>query len=171
MKIYKSCRLIKLGFLIAYQWLEMSSAANVTVNQVPTHHAQSHNKRPVIIIYPTVSPETVVIPIVSCIFGFPLLALLVICCLRRRAKLAREQARRRNVDFDHGTFSIVRFSSLHYLGRSKAISLRSERAMSRGFPSLELDTVIEERSEPEVDQTVVEMMTPEGDKNPIEQER
>ncbi|XP_050293230.1 uncharacterized protein LOC126733848 isoform X2 [Anthonomus grandis grandis] len=157
MKIYKSCRLIKLGFLIAYQWLEMSSAANVTVNQVPTHHAQSHNKRPVIIIYPTVSPETVVIPIVSCIFGFPLLALLVICCLRRRAKLAREQARRRNVDFDHG--------------RSKAISLRSERAMSRGFPSLELDTVIEERSEPEVDQTVVEMMTPEGDKNPIEQER
>jgi hypothetical protein len=36
-----------------------------------------------------------VIPIVSCILGFPLLALLVICCLRRRAKLARERARRR----------------------------------------------------------------------------
>lgn len=43
----------------------------------------------------TVSPEAIVIPIVSCIIGFPLLALLVICCLRRRAKLARERARRR----------------------------------------------------------------------------
>jgi len=69
-----------------------------------------------------VSPETVVIPIISCIFGFPLLALLVICCLRRRAKLAREQARRRNMDFDHGTFSIVRFSSLHYIGNYCALS-------------------------------------------------
>ncbi|KAL1505278.1 hypothetical protein ABEB36_004876 [Hypothenemus hampei] len=128
-----------------------------------TTHLHSHNKRP-IIIYPTVSPETVVIPIISCIFGFPLLALLVICCLRRRAKLAREQARRRtNMDFNHGTFSIVRFSSLHYLDRSRAISFRSERAMSRGFPSLELDTVVEERSEPEAEQTVVEIMTPDGD--------
>ncbi|KAL1131437.1 hypothetical protein AAG570_011054 [Ranatra chinensis] len=44
------------------------------------------------------SPESVVIPIVSCILGFPLLALLVICCLRRRAKLARERDRRRAGD-------------------------------------------------------------------------
>ncbi|XP_066251102.1 uncharacterized protein [Euwallacea similis] len=136
-------------------------------HSVSTTHLHSHNKRPVVIIYPTVSPETVVIPIISCIFGFPLLALLVICCLRRRAKLAREQARRRNMDFDHGTFSIVRFSSLHYLGRSRAISLRSERAMSRGFPSLELDTVVEERSEPEAEQTVVEMMTPDTECQPV----
>ncbi|XP_044258867.1 uncharacterized protein LOC123007564 [Tribolium madens] len=127
-------------------------------------HVGPQNKRPVILIYPTVSPETVVVPIISCILGFPLLALLVICCLRRRAKLAREQARRRNCDIEHGTFSIVRFSPIHYLGRStRAVSLRSERAMSRGFPSLELDTVVEERSDPEPEATVIEMMTPDAD--------
>nr|XP_023013413.1 uncharacterized protein LOC111503356 isoform X1 [Leptinotarsa decemlineata] len=136
------------------------------INKVAsTGNANHHNKRPpVVLIYPTVSPETVVVPIISCIFGFPLLALLVICCLRRRAKLAREQARRRNCDIEHGTFSIVRFSPIHYLGRSsRAVSFRSERGMSRGFPSLELDTVVEERSDPEPEQTVVEMMTPDGD--------
>ncbi|XP_030759049.1 uncharacterized protein LOC115884569 [Sitophilus oryzae] len=138
----------------------MSTHVESNSHSVASNQVNSHSKRPVILIYPTVSPETVVIPIISCIFGFPLLALLVICCLRRRAKLAREQARRRAGDFEHGTFSIVRFSSLHYIGRSRAISLRSERAMSRGFPSLELDTVIE-ASEPEVEQTVVEMMTPD----------
>ncbi|KAJ8982937.1 hypothetical protein NQ317_005252 [Molorchus minor] len=63
----------------------------------------------------TFSPETVVIPIISCIFGFPLLALLVICCLRRRAKMAREQARRRNYEVEHGTCPIIRFSPIHYL--------------------------------------------------------
>ncbi|XP_025833933.1 uncharacterized protein LOC108741703 [Agrilus planipennis] len=120
---------------------------------------QTQSKRP-IVIYPTVLPETVVIPIVSCIFGFPLLALLVICCLRRRAKMAREQARKR--DTEHGTMSIIRFSSIHYIGRSsRAVSLKSERAMSRGFPSLELDTVLEERSEPEA--TTVELVTPDRD--------
>ncbi|KAF7268780.1 hypothetical protein GWI33_018130 [Rhynchophorus ferrugineus] len=117
----------------------MSTHADGGSHTVTTNQVNSHSKRPVILVYPTVSPETVVIPIISCIFGFPLLALLVICCLRRRAKLAREQARRRAGDYDHG--------------RSRAISLRSERAMSRGFPSLELDTVIEERSEPEAEQT------------------
>ncbi|XP_028141369.1 uncharacterized protein LOC114335340 isoform X1 [Diabrotica virgifera virgifera] len=142
------------------------SGQQESINKVAssTGSASHHNKRPVILVYPTVSPETVVVPIISCIFGFPLLALLVICCLRRRAKLAREQARRRNCDIDHGTFSIVRFSPIHYLGRSnRAISLRSERGMSRGFPSLELDTVVEERSDPEPDQTVIEMMTPDGE--------
>ncbi|XP_074034106.1 uncharacterized protein isoform X2 [Leptinotarsa decemlineata] len=122
------------------------------INKVAsTGNTNHHNKRPpVVLIYPTVSPETVVVPIISCIFGFPLLALLVICCLRRRAKLAREQARRRNCDIEHGR-------------SSRAVSFRSERGMSRGFPSLELDTVVEERSDPEPEQTVVEMMTPDGD--------
>lgn len=50
------------------------------------------------------------------------------------------------------------------LGRnSRAVSLRSDRAMSRGFPSLELDTVVEERSDPEPEATVIEMMTPDKD--------
>ncbi|XP_076259450.1 uncharacterized protein LOC143195855 isoform X2 [Rhynchophorus ferrugineus] len=132
----------------------MSTHADGGSHTVTTNQVNSHSKRPVILVYPTVSPETVVIPIISCIFGFPLLALLVICCLRRRAKLAREQARRRAGDYDHG--------------RSRAISLRSERAMSRGFPSLELDTVIEERSEPEAEQTVVEMMTPDREDGAVE---
>ncbi|XP_018578987.1 uncharacterized protein LOC108917018 [Anoplophora glabripennis] len=94
----------------------MSGQQESINNVASTGHASHHNKRPVVLIYPTVSPETVVIPIISCIFGFPLLALLVICCLRRRAKMAREQARRRNCDTEHGTFSIVRFSPIHYLG-------------------------------------------------------
>ncbi|XP_024945993.1 uncharacterized protein LOC107272917 isoform X3 [Cephus cinctus] len=62
-----------------------------------------------------ISPESIIVPIVSCILGFPLLALLVICCLRRRAKLARERARRRNCDMDHGALSLVRFSPVHRL--------------------------------------------------------
>lgn len=65
-----------------------------------------------------VSPESVVIPIVSCIFGFPLLALLVICCLRRRAKLARERDRRRNFDLQDHAVSLVRFSPIHRLSES-----------------------------------------------------
>lgn len=67
----------------------------------------------------SVSPESVVIPIVSCIFGFPLLALLVICCLRRRAKLARERDRRRNYDLQDHAVSLVRFSPIHRLSESK----------------------------------------------------
>lgn len=38
-------------------------------------------------------------------------------------------------------------------GRTKAVSLCSERAMSRGFPSLELDTVVEEKSDPDPEDT------------------
>lgn len=56
------------------------------------------------------------------------------------------------------------YYSMFFSGRSsRAISLRSDRAMSRGFPSLELDTVVEERSDPEPEQTVVEVVTPDGD--------
>lgn len=65
-----------------------------------------------------VSPESIVIPIVSCIFGFPLLALLVICCLRHRAKMARERDRRRNYDLQDHAVSLVRFSPIHRLSES-----------------------------------------------------
>ncbi|XP_043522922.1 uncharacterized protein LOC122535445 isoform X3 [Frieseomelitta varia] len=81
----------------------------------PTMPTISQSKRPTILVYPTVTPESIIIPIVSCILGFPLLALMVICCLRRRAKLARERARRRNCDLDHGALSLVRFSPVHRL--------------------------------------------------------
>lgn len=71
----------------------------------------------------SVTPESIIIPIVSCILGFPLLALMVICCLRRRAKLARERARRRNCDLDHGALSLVRFSPVHRLGEFNQVKL------------------------------------------------
>jgi hypothetical protein len=48
-------------------------------------------------------------------------------------------------------------------GRTRAVSLRSERTMSRGFPSLELDTVVEERSDPDPEMTTTEvLMTPDS---------
>jgi hypothetical protein len=65
-----------------------------------------------------VAPESVVVPIVSCIFGFPLLALLIICCLRRRAKLARERERQMNYGLQDHAVSLVRFSPIHRLSES-----------------------------------------------------
>ncbi|XP_037079354.1 uncharacterized protein LOC119100357 [Pollicipes pollicipes] len=49
---------------------------------------------PTLEVYPTVSPQTVVIPIVSSIIVFPAAALTVICCLRYRARRARRRAKR-----------------------------------------------------------------------------
>ncbi|XP_054007186.1 uncharacterized protein LOC128891601 isoform X2 [Hylaeus anthracinus] len=125
--------------------------------------------RRTILVYPTVTPESIIIPIVSCILGFPLLALMVICCLRRRAKLARERARRRNCDLDHGALSLVRFSPVHRLApkedlagidrSTRAVSFRSDRG-SRAFSSLDLDTVVEERSDPE-QSTALELSSPD----------
>lgn len=106
---------------------DINIMVRVAATTEPTPVAAPHSKqRPTIIVYPTISPETVVIPIVSCIFGFPLLALLVICCLRRRAKLARERDRRRagNCEADAGAMSLVRFSPMHRLGRELQIYLQ-----------------------------------------------
>ncbi|XP_076626576.1 uncharacterized protein LOC143344421 isoform X1 [Colletes latitarsis] len=135
----------------------------------PTMPTIPQSKRPTILVYPTVTPESIIIPIVSCILGFPLLALMVICCLRRRAKIARERARRRNCDLDHGALSLVRFSPVHRLASkedlagidrsTRAVSLRSDRG-SRAFPSLDLDTVVEERSDPE-QSTALELSSPD----------
>ncbi|XP_034952090.1 uncharacterized protein [Chelonus insularis] len=128
----------------------------------PTSPTVPQSKRP-IVIYPTVAPESIIIPIVSCILGFPLLALLVICCLRRRAKLARERARRRNCDLDHGALNLVRFSPVHRLvgveKTPRAVSFKSDRNL-RNLPSLELDTVVEERSDPE-QSTGLELSSPD----------
>jgi hypothetical protein len=65
----------------------------------------------------SVAPESVVVPIVSCIFGFPLFALLIICCLRRRAKLARERERQLNYGLQDHAVSLVRFSPIHRLSK------------------------------------------------------
>ncbi|KAL5275400.1 hypothetical protein ACFFRR_001340 [Megaselia abdita] len=116
-------------------------------------------KKSMIIVYPTVSPESIVIPIVSCILGFPLLALLIICCLRRRAKLARERERRRNYDLEGHAVSLVRFSPIHRLNNrpARAISLHFDKSLNRGFPSLELDTVVEEH-----EQTITDIISPDS---------
>lgn len=66
---------------------------------------------------------------------------------------------------------------------TRAISLRSERSMSRGFPSLELDTVMEERSDDQTQVTEtflqirqclsraslfqIDLMTPESPSDPM----
>ncbi|XP_012061440.1 PREDICTED: uncharacterized protein LOC105624696 [Atta cephalotes] len=147
----------------------MSAEVRAGRPTMPTILIYPHSKRPTILIYPTVTPESIIIPIVSCILGFPLLALMVICCLRRRAKLARERARRRNCDLDHGALSLVRFSPVHRLASredlagidrpARTVSLRGDRE-SRAFSSLELDTVVEERSDPE-QSTALELSSPD----------
>uniref|UniRef100_A0A034WC32 Uncharacterized protein n=1 Tax=Bactrocera dorsalis TaxID=27457 RepID=A0A034WC32_BACDO len=140
----------------------MEATTSLPAQTVATFMAAGNKNRATIIVYPTVSPESIVIPIVSCIFGFPILALLVICCLRRRAKLARERDRRRNYDMQDHAVSLVRFSPIHRLNYrpSRAISLRPERSLSQGFTSLELDTVVEERSD--VEQTQTEILNAES---------
>uniref|UniRef100_A0A1A9WC45 Uncharacterized protein n=1 Tax=Glossina brevipalpis TaxID=37001 RepID=A0A1A9WC45_9MUSC len=126
-----------------------------TTQTVATIMAGNKNRPTTIIIYPTVSPESIVIPIISCIFGFPILALIVICCLRHRAKMARERDRRRNYDMQDHAVSLVRFSPIHRLNQrsARAVSLRPERSLSQGFTSIDLDTVVEERSDIEQTQT------------------
>ncbi|XP_059222700.1 uncharacterized protein LOC106093386 isoform X2 [Stomoxys calcitrans] len=140
-----------------------AAAAFPTAQTVATFIAGNKNRATTIIVYPTVSPESIVIPIVSCIFGFPILAFIVICCLRHRAKLARERDRRRNYDMQDHAVSLVRFSPIHRLNyrSSRAISLRPERSLSQGFTSLELDTVVEERCS-DVEQTQTEIIHPES---------
>ncbi|XP_017882513.1 uncharacterized protein LOC108626379 isoform X2 [Ceratina calcarata] len=131
----------------------------------PTMPTIPQSKRPTILVYPTVTPESIIIPIVSCILGFPLLALMVICCLRRRAKLARERARRRNCDvMDHGALSLVPFGTVRRLAGidhpARTVSLQRSDRGSRAVPSLELDTVVEERSDPE-QSTALELSSPD----------
>ncbi|XP_045761138.1 uncharacterized protein LOC123864604 [Maniola jurtina] len=130
--------------LSSFSGTTTTTTASASGNVIAVTKSANGNKRPTIIIYPTVTPESIVVPIVSCIFGFPLLALTVICCLRRRAKLARERARRRNCELDRGELSVVRLSPIK--SKPRAVSLiRSPRPP----PTLELDTVLEERSDPE----------------------
>ncbi|XP_033170793.1 uncharacterized protein LOC117147841 isoform X3 [Drosophila mauritiana] len=140
-----------------------STMATLQAQTVATFIAAtgSKNRPTTIVVYPTVSPESIVIPIVSCIFGFPILALLVICCLRRRAKLARERDRRRNYDMQDHAVSLPLADRMTYYRSSRAISLRPERSLSQGFTSLELDTVLEERCS-DVEQTQTEMFNAES---------
>ncbi|XP_053671132.1 uncharacterized protein LOC128721402 [Anopheles nili] len=120
--------------------------ADVPMAAVPVPATEQPARKVDILLYPTVSPETIVVPILSCIVGFPIFALLVICCLRRRAKIARERDRRRNFDLQANTITLVRFNS-HHLSNQRSILLQSGDSLSRGYPSLDLDTVYEEKSD------------------------
>ncbi|XP_013195337.2 uncharacterized protein LOC106138668 [Amyelois transitella] len=141
----RSTTMDPLGLLQRFGGSTTTSSTTVTSANGVAKPSANGSKRPTpIIIYPTVTPESIVVPIVSCIFGFPLLALTVICCLRRRAKLARERARRRNCELDRGELSVVRLSPVKCKPRPVSL-IRSPRPP----PTLELDTVLEERSDPE----------------------
>ncbi|CAG7824715.1 unnamed protein product [Allacma fusca] len=89
------------------------------------------NRTRVIIIYPTVHPEVVIVPIVSSILVFPFVALLVICCLRHRAARARQKARlaKRDMPFsEQSCASIARCSPPH-----------SSQGTSRRFPTINIE--------------------------------
>lgn len=66
-----------------------------------------HNHMQIYCAVVSVTPEKIIIPMVSCILGFPLLALMVICCLRRRAKLARDRDRRRNLGWASSSLTLL----------------------------------------------------------------
>lgn len=70
-------------------------------------------KRP-LTIYHTVQPDKIIFIIVSAILIFPIVAFLLICLLRKRAKLARERDRQLNFGLQSHAVSLVRFS--HFPG-------------------------------------------------------
>uniref|UniRef100_A0A182N645 Uncharacterized protein n=1 Tax=Anopheles dirus TaxID=7168 RepID=A0A182N645_9DIPT len=111
-------------------------AAAGAAEATPTTPTEQPARKVDILIYPTVSPETIVVPILSCIVGFPIFALLVICCLRRRAKIARERDRRRNFDLQANTITLVRFNSHHRKYRSTLHPCKLGVLFIRVAPSL-----------------------------------
>ncbi|KAL7644640.1 UNVERIFIED_CONTAM: hypothetical protein RMT77_004181 [Armadillidium vulgare] len=118
----------------------------IVVPTLPTHGYST------VYVYPTISPHIVVIPILSCIFGFPILVLLIICALRNRARKARLKAKKRRPPehtitelVAHTTFSQSRYFNERVIrmkdGKRKTI------VRFKPMPELDLDTVVEEKSE------------------------
>lgn len=97
-------------------------------------------KRPLTIYHTVLEPDKIVFIIITgmenfffhylvfsfsfffeAIFLLPISAFLLICCLRRRAKLARERDRQLNFGLQSHAVSLVRFS--HFPGESGAYTL------------------------------------------------
>ncbi|CRK95407.1 CLUMA_CG008728, isoform A [Clunio marinus] len=100
------------------------------------------------IVYATVSPESVVVPIVSCIFAFPFIALLALLFLRKCSKACRRFSSR-NENYQDQNEDSIHFNRIHRHTTRKPIYLYSCN-LSREISSKDLETVIEESSEQEL---------------------
>ncbi|XP_042219557.1 uncharacterized protein LOC121864550 [Homarus americanus] len=117
---------------------------------------------PTVYFYPTVSPRVVVVPILSCIIGFPVLVMLVICGLRYRAKRARTSAKKaHNVES-----SIMELSSGPSILASRCSNGKTHRQKRKKalvrfkpMPEIDLDTVVEEKSEFDAEVTASDLLT------------
>ncbi|XP_076056185.1 uncharacterized protein LOC143034126 [Oratosquilla oratoria] len=97
---------------------------------MPTMPTYGH---PTVFVYPTVSPRVVVVPILSCIFGFPVLVMIVICGLRYRAQRARMRAKKaKGLDFSMMEFSVEPSIPLRYTnGKMQRSSLTKKKTLVR----------------------------------------
>lgn len=76
-------------------------------------------KRPLTVYHTAIPADKIVFIIISAIFIFPIVAFLLICLLRKRAKLARERDRQLNFGLQSHAVSLVRFS--HFPGEFDSI--------------------------------------------------
>ncbi|XP_047736049.1 putative GPI-anchored protein pfl2 [Hyalella azteca] len=117
----------------------------------------------VIYVFPTISPQIVVIPIVSCIIVFPIVVLIVICALRYRAMRARRfdkltRGRRLALTGEHEARAALdackdgRPFVQCKNGRRKTV------VRFKPMPELDLDTVVEERSEFDAEVNAMELL-------------
>lgn len=113
--------------------------------------------RPTIVIYPTIPPETVIIPIVCSIIIFPILVAAIICFLRhynRRAR-AKDKFRSAYQQGAAGLFSLAnKIGTSKTVGRSKDSDSDRLKAPTNRFgcmPELGLDTVVEREEDDDDD--------------------
>jgi len=71
-----------------YLWRNIFYDCKIHINYLEDKHLFPRN-----LLSISVSPEVVIVPIVSSILIFPIVAFIVICCLRKRAARARQKAR------------------------------------------------------------------------------
>ncbi|XP_045621273.1 dentin sialophosphoprotein [Procambarus clarkii] len=117
---------------------------------------------PTVYFYPTVSPRVVVVPILSCIIGFPLLVLLVICGLRYRARRARISAKKAH-SVESSVLELTSGPSILASRYSNGKSHRQKRKKAlvrfKPMPEIDLDTVVEEKSEFDAEVTASDLLT------------
>lgn len=116
-------------------------------------------------VYPTVAPKVVVVPIITCIIGFPVLVMLVICALRYRARRARINAKNaHSVESSASALELTSGSSIlaSRCTNGKAIRLKKRKKALVRFkpmPEIDLDTVVEEKSEFDAEVTASDLLT------------
>ncbi|KAK8730599.1 hypothetical protein OTU49_007828 [Cherax quadricarinatus] len=114
-----------------------------------------------------VSPRVVVVPILSCIIGFPLLVMLVICGLRYRARRARISAKKAHnvesslLELASGPSILSSRYSNVPSSTGKTFRQKRKRALVRfkPMPEIDLDTVVEEKSEFDAEVTASDLLT------------